>query len=97
MNVIFLDFEGTIITHHGSKEDIEKKVKILSEICKGLDCKVVIESVYKESIDEETMETISDFVKYVFALFNKYGIKCVGRTPSVDRNITDYFVLPNWK
>lgn len=57
MNVIFLDFDGVIDTiYYKTNEDMEKKIKILGDICHKYDCKVVIEASAKDSIDEETME-----------------------------------------
>ena len=44
MNVIFLDFDGVLETiHYDSLDDVEKRIKILAEICKEYDCKIVIE------------------------------------------------------
>ena len=35
MNVIFLDFKGVLETiHYDSLDDVEKRIKILAEICK---------------------------------------------------------------
>ena len=60
MNVIFLDFDGVINTLNNTlypREDenaVERRIKILGDICKLYDCKVVIESSYKDHINEET-------------------------------------------
>ena len=98
MNVIFLDFDGVLDTiHHSSHEDIEKKVKILSNICKEYKCKVVIEASAKDAIDEETMQIYSDWVKYIFNLFKRYDIDCIGRTPTVKRKLSTNSYLPIWK
>ena len=52
MNVIFLDFDGVLNTvHRSSDSDIEKRIKLLGEICRELDCKVVIEASAKDAID----------------------------------------------
>lgn len=84
MNVIFLDFDGVLDTiHYNSYDDVERKVKILSDICKEYDCKVVIEAAAKDAIDEETMEISGKWVNFIFSLFRKYGIECIGRTPNV--------------
>ena len=57
MNVIFLDFDGVLETiHYDSLDDVERRIKILAEICKEYDCKIVIEASAKEAIDEETLE-----------------------------------------
>ena len=69
MNVIFLDFDGVIDTiHYNSYEDVEKRIAILSDICKEYDCKVVIEASAKSCIDEETLEIEpgSDWVNFIF-------------------------------
>ena len=85
MNVIFLDFDGVLDTvHYASKDDIERRIIILADICKDLDCKVVIEASAKDVIDEETMEIFNEesWVNHIFKCFNKYGIDCIGRTPN---------------
>ena len=99
MNVIFLDFDGVLNTiHFKSQEDIERRIKILSEICKEYDCKVVIEASSKDAIDEETLEVEKEsWVNGIFPLFNKYGIECIGRTPTVEKNIAENIYLPVWK
>lgn len=98
MNVIFLDFDGVIDTVHDSTyEDVEKRIKLLSDICREYDCKVVIEASLKEAIDEETMKTQSTWVEYIFALFKKYGIECIGRTPTVMRKHSNNSYIPIWK
>lgn len=99
MNVIFLDFDGVLDTHHyKTDEDIEEKIKILSEICKEYNCKVVIEASAKRCIDEETLEIDEDapWVKSIFNYFDKYGIECIGRTPSVKRH-NNNVSYPMWK
>ena len=98
MNVIFLDFDGVLDTIHYSRdEDVEKRVKILADICHEYDCKVVIEASAKDAIDEETMEVFGEWVKYIFELFKKYNIECIGRTPNVERKISSCSVIPMWK
>ena len=68
MNVIFLDFDGVLDTfHYNSTEDMERRIKILAEICKEYNCKVVIEASAKGAIEEETME-IAD-VSWVNKIF----------------------------
>ena len=75
MNVIFLDFDGVLNTYHYvSYEDIERRIIILSEICKEYDCKVVISASAKDAIDEDTMEIYNDRVRFIFDCFKKYEI-----------------------
>lgn len=98
MNVIFLDFDGTLCTYHQNKiTDIEKKIKILSDICSEYDCKIVIESSSKDAIDEETGDIYSEWVQSIFDLFNKYNIECIGRTPNVEKRYSKNTSLPMWK
>ena len=98
MNVIFLDFDGVIDTiYYKTNEDMEKKIKILGDICHKYDCKVVIEASAKDSIDEETMEIESNWVRQIFEYFKKYDIECIGRTPTVQRRLSDHSYLPIWK
>lgn len=98
MNVIFLDFDGVLDTvHYNSKEDIERRIIILANICKEYNCKIVIEASMKDTINEETLEVYNEWVKYIFELFDKYGIECIGRTPTVNRTISSYSYFPIWK
>ena len=98
MNVIFLDFDGVIDTiHYHTKEDIERRIIILSDICKTYNCKIVISSSSKDAIDEETGEIYSDYVKFIFDLFNKYNIDCIGRTPNVIRRLSKITYISMWK
>ena len=98
MNVIFLDFDGVLDTlHKSSNEDIEKRIIILADICKEYNCKVVIEASSKSAIDEDTLETDSKWIKFIFNCFKKYGIECIGRTPSIEKKINNYSYLPIWK
>lgn len=99
MNVIFLDFDGVLDTiHYMEKEDVERRVKILADICHEYNCKVVIEAACKIAIDEETLEiNDSEWVNFVFSLFKKYNIECIGRTPDVKRKVWNNSYLPMWK
>ena len=79
MNVIFLDFDGVLDTvHYLSNEDVEKRIKILADICKEYDCKIVIDASAKIAIDEETLEIDGEWVEFIFDCFNKYEIECIG-------------------
>ncbi len=100
INVIFLDFDGVLDTiHYSSLDDIERRIKILSEICSELDCSVVIEASAKDVINEDTLqiEDNSSWVNFIFDCFDKYNINCIGRTPNVIRRINDYIYTPIWK
>lgn len=100
MNVIFLDFDGVLDTYHFMEsEDIERRIVILSKICKECDCKVVIEASAKRCIDEETLEVEEDviWVRKIFEAFKKYGIECVGRTREIGRKLNEYVYTPMWK
>lgn len=98
MNIIFIDFEGTLETLHlDSDEDIEKRIAILGTICKKYNCKVVIEAAAKVLIDENTLETENENIKKIFNLFNKYGIECVGRTPCVPKWLSNNSYYSMWK
>ena len=98
MNVIFLDFDGVLDTiHYNSYEDVEKKVVILADICNTYNCKVVIEAAAKDAIDEDTMEVKGKWVTFIFSLFDKYGIECIGRTPNVLKKYDRLSSVPMWK
>ena len=99
MNVIFLDFDGVLDTvHYKSLGDIERRIKILADICKEYNCKVVIEASAKDAIDEKTLEIVEgSWVNDIFELFKKYNIECIGRTPNVIKQIGESTYLPMWK
>lgn len=98
MNVIFLDFDGVLNTiNYSSNEDIKRRIKILSDICKEYDCKIVIEASIKDEIDEETLKTDIDWVNFIFDCFKEYGIDCIGRTPTVKKKISDNYCYQIWK
>ena len=91
MNVIFLGIDGVLKSIHCDKHsDIDKKIKILSEICKEYDCKIVIESNHKYWINEETLETDVFWLKNILDSFKEYGIECEGITPSVMTQVSDH-------
>ena len=99
MNVIFLDFDGVLDTYHyNSLKDIERRIKILADICKEYNCKVVIEASSKDDIDEDTLEISEDSrLNNIFKLFKKYEIECIGRTPKIEKKINKFTYLPIWK
>ena len=110
MNVIFLDFDGVLDTQsdpsfydeESRKElykKVEKRIAILADICKTYNCKVVIEASAKDAIDEETMEISEDseWVQFIFSMFKKYGIECIGRTPNVEKRKNKYSSIKMWK
>ena len=99
MNVIFLDFDGVLDTYHyNSLEDIERKIKLLADICSENNCKVVIEAASKDAIDEETLEVMDgSWINKIFEMFKKYNIECIGRTTNVERKIGENTYLSMWK
>ena len=100
MNVIFLDFDGVIDTYKGNSDEyMESKIKLLSSICKEFDCKVVISSSRKEVIDEKTIEVKEDikWIKNILNWMKKYGIECIGITPTIGKQVSEYHYMPIWK
>ena len=103
MNVIFTDFDGVINTFNRNlrpiepEDAVEKRVKLLAEICHRYDCKVVIESAHKEDIDPVTLETEIDWIKRLFDLFKKYNIEVIGITPQVINEKNKDTLYPIWK
>ena len=86
INVIFLDFDGVLDTsHYMSNNDVEKRIAILSDICKTYNCKVVIEAAAKGALDEETMQGTNKWLTFLLDCFKKYGIECIGKTPNVPK------------
>lgn len=100
MNVIFLDFDGVIDTnYYRSNEQMEEKIKILSDICHTYNCKVVIEASAKLAINEETMEIDSEskWINFLFDCFKKYDIEVIGRTPNVRKYSSKNSYISMWK
>jgi hypothetical protein len=102
MNVIFLDVDGVLDTYkYRSHDDVESKIKILSDICHTYNAKVVLSAACKCAVDELTMEIDSnaEWVLYLFSLFKKYNIEVIGRTPEVKRYDEQYrnSYLSMWK
>lgn len=100
MNVIFLDFDGVIDTnYYQSNDQMEEKIKILSDICHTYNCKVVIEASAKLAIDEESMKIDPDskWVKFLFSCFKKYDIDVIGRTPNVKKYYSKSSYVSMWK
>ncbi len=112
MNVIFVDFDGTFYTSSDSRFEyeqgmpkkeidkrVERRIKTLADICKKYDCKVVIEAAAKTAIDETTMEVAphAKWIEQIFEMFQKYGIECIGRTPSVSRPTSSHSEYSMWK
>ena len=98
MNVIFLDFDGVLDTvHYKSDKDIEARIAILADICHEYDCKIVIEASAKQAIDPDSMTTDEEWINNILALFKKYGIECIGRTPCVGKALSDCSYLSMWK
>ena len=109
VNVIFLDFDGTLIglsdpkSYDGKEKEalerIEKRIAILTDICQTYNCKVVISSGSKTAIDERTMEVNpeSTRIKDILDLFKKYGIECIGKTPDVRRRLSENSEISQWK
>ena len=106
INVIFLDFDGVLDTErdiHSKGPDfysrVEKRIAILADICHTYNCKIVIEASAKNAIDDITNEIDPDakWVNYIFKMFKKYNIECIGRTPNVQRKKSNFSSIPMWK
>ena len=73
MNVIFLDFDGVLHGAHDYLDNeeklIHKRINVLAEIVKELNCKVVIEAAAKEGIDEITLKTNVTWIQEYLEIF----------------------------
>ena len=90
IRVLFIDFDGVLNSIHdldeeNYKEKVEKRIAILANIARIYQCKVVVDSGGKGVIDECSMEIKpeGEFAKFVFEMFKKYNIECIGTTPEV--------------
>lgn len=98
MNIIFLDFDGVINTKHfTTKDEIEFKIKIVAEIAKKFNCKIVIEASAKNGMNEQTLEIKKERINFIINTLNKYGVECIGRTPSIKRFKSENAIIPIWK
>ena len=101
MNVIFLDLDGVLYSLRGeSFEQLEERVKILSRICKETDSKVVLSAGSKNMINGKTnrpKEKATRWMKTLFVLFDQNDIECIGKTPNVERRLTDFETIDQWK
>ena len=43
------------------------------------------------------MEVFGKWVNYIFYLFDKYKIECIGRTPNVEKKYSSTSSMPMWK
>lgn len=79
MNVFFVDIDGVLNTYHSEGFICEDKVKVLQQLTKMYDAKVVIESTHKPIpfMEENTG------LKELYELFAKYDIELLGFTPSI--------------
>ena len=102
VNILFLGVGGVLNTsHYNSEKEIEEKVKILSDICRCLDLKVVITSGCRGAINEETLEIDHEagWTLFLFYLFNKYEIPVYGRTKIIGKNLDEdgHIYIESWK
>ena len=86
MNVIFLDFDGVLVTfHRSSKDDIIKRIKILKEICKDTNSRIVISSTHKDSINKDTLTSNVHWINEIIVLFKKNNIELIDITDTCER------------
>lgn len=114
MNVIFLDVDGVLNTYHSSLENLRlldegidfpniliEKVKILSEIAKEFDCKIVLSSSWKLNYEyydfNENKIKFNVSVKYLLKLFEENDIDFIGVTPNVKKIINNKLRDEMWK
>lgn len=103
MNVIFLDIDGVLNTcndleknrYYYLESGIERpninieKVEVLSRIVKKYNCKIVISSSWKLNNNKN--------LNYLFNLFERYEIECIGFTPSIKKIYNEHTYNDMWK
>ena len=100
MNVIFLDFDGVLFCLRDEDNELERRIALLSKLCKETDSKVVISAAGKKFISEKTGRPYSHsgkWLKDIYLLFDKYDVECIGRTPNVERRFSDIYEPTMWK
>jgi hypothetical protein len=91
MNVIFIDVDGVLNTHHYClrKTDSgigidESKLVLLKKICDITNSNVVLSSAWKEGFSEN-LKPNELYAFKLLELFKKYQIPIIGRTPTVPK------------
>lgn len=81
MNILFVDIDGVLNSYSYDEVIVERMIKVLSDICKEYNCKVVISSTHKPQIEyfEE-----SPIITKLNEKLEKYNIECLGFTPIVE-------------
>ena len=87
MKVIFLDVDGvlnceTSKSKCGVIKGVDKdKVERLARIVKETDAKIVLSSSWRDGIEDDTMEPIDKYGKYLIDKLEKYGgLRIFGKT-----------------
>ena len=91
--VIFLDIDGVLNQLQGNYYLDENCVRLLAELCKNLNGKVVLTSSWR--LGYTRIGTCSPQIEKLKHLFDKYNISLIGRTfdlGSRDVEIRDYII-----
>jgi len=100
MNYIFLDIDGVLNSKDFVLERIdddssldESRVKLLSELVKETDAKIILSSSWRIRFTESgnIRNTDSEDAKELVRLFKKYGISIYGKTKDYRNSHGDYF------
>lgn len=103
MNVIFLDVDGVLNGLHyliNNRDDElgidESKMPLLKRICDENNASIVLSSAWKTNwLDGE--EPQSKGLIGLLNLFKKYNIPFYGKTPTIEKKISEFTYISTWK
>ena len=111
MNVIFLDIDGVLNCIKTRKNNLEldkknpseyhldieeEKVRLLSQICKETNSKIVITSSWRNFwFDVDKSKTL--LASKSEELFNKYNLSIYGFTPQISKKTSDVSKMDEWR
>ena len=96
MNAIFLDFDGVLNQHEWRLKKTpwmeEEKVKLLSELCKTVNAKIVLSTTWRNVWFEPMFyKNETNAICKAHKLFEKYGLEIIGITETIGKREEEIF------